>query len=1706
MEDRARQLQSRLSMDSSGYTGADRRYYPHSDPLFSHQNEPDLEHFHGRMPIQTLRLRYPSAPVPLEPWDREAILAYRDRVNANSVSTNHRNPADQQRSRRNFDSDLQRIPQNFDDVFSDLASNRHGNLRKFEKNQQRIERSSFHQGPDRFRDIQNSAISPGIHAREHLEWPGMGLKEQPLYERFGRNQSELTYNYQVRGNPNPNLVSSGGKNSSEARFLYNERIAFEGMNCKRFREDEPEDCEKNLMRRRLGYCEFGLENDSNSFPERLVERRQKHSDDQLSYPPERDIYLASPSAQSRVKLQKNLVQSRTLLQHNLIQTGREKKTIYSQGQSEKESFLSENCYGMAGLRDIVGSVRAENSSIQLTDNDDKLTSQRKYEFSKQELTQTLQPVSTNDMKVVALKNDHVFPEAIQGYSSAAATLGLKQLDKRAGNGQSKGRTLRTLVNSRSKKPKIRGEKKSPGWVQLSKQKGKLKNNHFHASTPWKPNSQLPLKDWQVSQNGLISSFLEQDFEVERPTYISEVSEWSKSQRIDSSQYERSTPNLSISFKHNGLVAQEVVNSLDKNMPDYTRTSSLSSKGLIRGHSLSGEEVEEPSVSDIEDSQVSLEKKGMTDSEKTGTWSKSRSMNLYQEKICTSEKESILKGCAVDHSCSLEELDTKTMLPSVMQSQGIVGGQRKFLSLDCKENGGPATADVNQLKDRPLTVESFLTCTSPTNVEKDLSDPSKLKSGGAQEIGLHAPFLTSSTCNPVDMADIGERPQKKLRVNQLEKPASMDSEKLEISHVTSSVLQPGIRATESQGPVGNDQVCATVTSKLDTAQQSAVIHQTQSSQTDKKSLQKPISASSLPQKRPPTFRPPTQFKLIAGAVRAARPRTWRRNDNSVGSSVEVRPAMILNDLTSVGQSLTKVDSSQSAAYIRKGNSLVRTSSSPMGLPVAVSGVSGPLGGGKVYPRKSSSIRNLSTKGDVNNVVSDQGSNVVSNGAVSATIFGGPAPPFERPRTPPLVQTDKFQSDITSSPQSSPAVATEVHLGTSGLSVLDAVKVNKGNIPGTLTNVIESQLTSIPPSSLSLVKSNLNDDRIENSGAAQMIYLKRKSNQLIAASASKSQGLIASINEGGQSPSSCSMQDIYYKRKKNQLVRSSVAMDTKIAKAVEVAGGACLPDTKEELKVPKLKTHRSMAFFQTKLGRVLKQKKHGILQSSWVWTLSGARLSSTSIPLLQSKRVVPSLFPWKRPSYGRTGRLGKIKAVPDVNKGSSLSLISKKLKRLRKRDTVYTKSVDGFSLHRSGVLSLGGSNLKWTKSIEKRSKQANEEATMAVAAAEKKKREEKEAVVEACTTTTKTKAARRAACKAARGIKLCARERIIHVGLFRYKMDPSKRTLQRIADEESTHGTDASTASGTIGSAKLFTPRRLSIGGDEYLRVGNGNQLVRDPKTVSRALASEKVRWSLHTARCRLAKKQQYCQFFTRFGKCDKEGGKCPYIHDREKVAVCTNFLKGTCSNVNCKLTHKVIPERMQDCSYFLQGFCTNENCPYRHVNVNPKARVCDGFLKGYCADGDKCNKKHTYVCPQYAATGDCPERLNCKLHHPKKKDKPKSSSGCKSSTKSIRRYFVAGSLGISESASALLSMHYSEQRGPEISSRLVECAEFISLDVSGEAAICNDTTEGAMDPGQRAESDFFSNLRLPAEDIDMLIKPVRLLQKGQVANSSIDKGI
>ncbi|KAL2317845.1 hypothetical protein Fmac_031721 [Flemingia macrophylla] len=281
-----------------------------------------------------------------------------------------------------------------------------------------------------------------------------------------------------------------------------------------------------------------------------------------------------------------------------------------------------------------------------------------------------------------------------------------------------------------------------------------------------------------------------------------------------------------------------------------------------------------------------------------------------------------------------------------------------------------------------------------------------------------------------------------------------------------------------------------------------------------------------------------------------------------------------------------------------------------------------------------------------------------------------------------------------------------------------------------------------------------------------------------------------------------------------------------------------------------------------------------------------------------------------------------------------------------------------------------------------------------------------------------------------------ERIFRIGSVRYRMDPSSRTLQRISDEDESLPS-ASSCSG-LASKRPYIPRRLVIGNDEYVRIGNGNQLIRDPKKRTRKLANEKVRWSLHTARQRLARKQKYCQFFTRFGKCKKDGGKCPYIHDPSKVAVCTKFLNGLCSTPNCKLTHK-------------------------------------------------CRKKHSYVCPTFEATGTCSEGIKCKLHHPKKQSKGKKRKRSGDQNNSRGRYF--GPLPADVSESGMLAPKRLKQCG-ELEEEL---SDYINLDLNDEV---EDTVDQSFEPAAMCDND---SLDLQLDDFDELVKPVLLMENIGIAS-------
>lgn len=228
---------------------------------------------------------------------------------------------------------------------------------------------------------------------------------------------------------------------------------------------------------------------------------------------------------------------------------------------------------------------------------------------------------------------------------------------------------------------------------------------------------------------------------------------------------------------------------------------------------------------------------------------------------------------------------------------------------------------------------------------------------------------------------------------------------------------------------------------------------------------------------------------------------------------------------------------------------------------------------------------------------------------------------------------------------------------------------------------------------------------------------------------------------------------------------------------------------------------------------------------------------------------------------------------------------------------------------------------------------------------------------------------------------------------YRMDTSGKTLRRML---------SSTSSPGQGSPRT----RIDVGGQTYVEWKPG-VYSQTPSSETRTYLSRTINRSIHrvhTVHTRKMERRanQYCMFFNRFGRCNK-GNSCKYIHDPDKVAVCTRFLRSTCKVSDCPFSHKVAPEKMPVCSFFLRGRCTSNPCPYRHVKVNAKAEVCRDFaIRGCCDEGLKCKKQHILICPEYAAKKNCPRGAQCFLAHrdrnAKRKRDEKESQGASASSK------------------------------------------------------------------------------------------------------------
>ncbi|XP_059063588.1 uncharacterized protein LOC131043319 isoform X1 [Cryptomeria japonica] len=655
-------------------------------------------------------------------------------------------------------------------------------------------------------------------------------------------------------------------------------------------------------------------------------------------------------------------------------------------------------------------------------------------------------------------------------------------------------------------------------------------------------------------------------------------------------------------------------------------------------------------------------------------------------------------------------------------------------------------------------------------------------------------------------------------------------------------------------------------------------------------------------------------IAGGLFNSIKPWTWTRSNNMIKPPVKAPNATCL-----MAKGPCIVTGSQTATYVLKGNTLLRAAEPTMSLHDTKRSVSGCLTTVQQYHVESSYTRNPSTTRNVAKTVPSTMTKVVSNLDMSKSSMESFLPPaascIPYGTTLPVTCTGSATSLAE-------AMMTEISGETgvlhSRLSVSDAVDINYRDSQGKVYASVGCHVTSIPDSYILRARRTQSEDLMSNSKSGMIDHLKGKSNHTFSAPTCNSEDSIYFINECSQLQLASHGQDHHHERNSYEFFQRSKLTDQKTVTSLKVLKETSLP---ESLQKRTLKAQQNHTNFVTKLHRVLKQKKLATSLSLQGPTLNTGYPQSPRLTLFQRNKIVTSLLPWKRPVYV-AAHSKRIKYVSKVRKGLVHILASRKLQCLQNKQAHYSRSVDGSSLHHSAASSLGGSSLKWNQFNDKHCEKDNEESTMSTAAVEKGKREDKDDVSQDVV------------------------------------VDAKEKTKKHVAYEGSSCNSDTLHTRCTTSTPRIFTSRRLSTSGFKYVKDGNGNQLVRFSNTISHALAGEKIRWSLHTVRSIMSKKQQYSQSLSRFGTSNKEVSICPGTNDSEKVAILTQFLKGTCSNMDCRLTHKVILESMADCSHFLLGVCTNESCPYRHVNVNPKAPICDGFLKGFCPDSDKgCLRAH-----------------------------------------------------------------------------------------------------------------------------------------------------
>lgn len=189
-------------------------------------------------------------------------------------------------------------------------------------------------------------------------------------------------------------------------------------------------------------------------------------------------------------------------------------------------------------------------------------------------------------------------------------------------------------------------------------------------------------------------------------------------------------------------------------------------------------------------------------------------------------------------------------------------------------------------------------------------------------------------------------------------------------------------------------------------------------------------------------------------------------------------------------------------------------------------------------------------------------------------------------------------------------------------------------------------------------------------------------------------------------------------------------------------------------------------------------------------------------------------------------------------------------------------------------------------------------------------------------------------------------------------------------------------------------RCAINGEIYAISRFGSKLVPLSAPVLLEEGGSVIRWNDHDYKrdkygnlklqhIKVFLKEQ-CRYFQKTGECSREA-TCRYFHNAHKVALCRNYMRGSCIKDGCKFSHEVNEHNVPHCSFFMKGACKNGDCQFLHTN--PEFRlVCRPFaVGGYCLRGKSCQFTHNFECPDFQLSKSCPRGKNCKLAHLDYKD-------------------------------------------------------------------------------------------------------------------------